>query len=347
MLARERRKQILEELKNKGSITVEWLQNKFHVARKIILRDLKQLEENGFLKRVNGGAVLPKNYETGIFLDKIPYAKAGSGEKLIVIFPPTHHLLWSVTVDAKSQVDGYKHFIPDGFTYYILGYDPRLPKNHSSESIAEDFAKIMKEHIGPATIMAVSYGGSVAIPFAALYPELTEKLILLVSTYGSSGEGVVFAKELIQLAEEGKSFTLQKEINGLYSNRILRNLFDLKTWKNWPALEKSMNPISTFINAYTHLIDSEESRKKYLSKIQAPTLVIGGSKDQFAPEGYYRETAELIPNAHLELFEGKTHTLPVERLFEIKKIIKNFLEVENDGRDIWNKILSKVERIIF
>ena len=63
-------------------------------------------------------------------------------------------------------------------------------------------------------------------------------------------------------------------------------------------------------------------------------MVIGGTKDQFASEEYYRKTAELIPNAHLELFEGKTHTVPVERLFEIKKIIKNFLHVKNDERDI-------------
>lgn len=287
------------------------------------------------------------DFETGTFLNKIPYAKAGSGEKKIVIFPPTHHLLWNVTLDAEGQVDGYKHFIPDGFTFYILGYDPHLPKNHSSEDIAADFAKIIKEHIGPATIMAVSYGGSVAIPFAALYPDLTKKLILIVSTYGSSGKGVEFAKELIQLAEEGKSFTLQKKINNLYSSKILRYLFEFKTWKNWGKLEKNMNPISTFINAYNHLIDTEESRKKYLSKIQAPTLIIGGSKDQFASEEFYRTTAELIPNAHLELFEGKTHTVPVERLFEIKKLIKNFLEVEIDERDLWNKILSKVERIIF
>ena len=288
-----------------------------------------------------------EDFETGIFLNKIPYAKAGSGEKKIVIFPPTHHLLWNVTVDAEEQVNGYKHFIPDDFTFYILGYDPNLPKNHSSEEIAADFANIIREHIGPATIMAVSFGGSVAIPFAALYPELTEKLILLVTTYGSSGKGVEFGKELIQLAKEGKSFTLQKKINNLYSSRVLRYLFDLKTWKNWSKLEKNMNPISTFINAYTHLFKTQESRKKYLSMIQAPTLVIGGTKDQFATEEYYLKTAELIPNAHLELFEGKTHTVPVERLFEIKKLIKNFLEVKKDERDIWNKILSKVQKIIF
>ncbi len=281
------------------------------------------------------------DFETGQFLNKIPYAKAGSGEKTIVIFPPTHHLLWNVTVDAEEQVNGYKHFIPDRFTYYILGYDPNLPKDHTSEQIAADFAQIIREYIGPSIIMAVSFGGSVAIPFAALYPELTEKLILLVSTYGSSGEGVKLAKELIKLAEEGKTFTLQKEINQLYSNRVLRLLFDLKTWKNWPKMERTMNPVSTFINAYNHLLETAEERKKYLPMIQSPTLIIGGTKDQFTSEEYYRTTAELIPNAHLELFEGKTHTVAVEKLFEIRNIIESFLEVDKEEKAIWSKILTR------
>lgn len=283
------------------------------------------------------------DYETGIFLNKIPYAKAGSGEKTIVIFPPTHHLLWSVINDAEEQVNGYKHFIPDGFTYYILGYDPNLPKDYTSEQIASDFAKIIREHIGPSIIMAVSFGGSVAIPFAALYPELVEKLILLVSCYGSSGTGVQLAKKLVKLAEEGKSFTLQKEINKLYSNRILQHLFDLKTWKNWSKMERTMNPISTFINAYNHILETNEDRKKYLPMIQAPTLIIGGTQDQFAPEEYYRTTAELIPNAHLELFEGETHTVPVEKLFEIRKIIESFLEADKDEKAIWSKIVEKTQ----
>lgn len=278
--------------------------------------------------------------ETGIFLDKIAYAKAGTGEKKVVIFPPTHHLMWNVLVDAEEQINGYKRFIPDDFTFYILSYDPNLPKNHSSESIAEDFAQIIRENIGPAAILALSYGGTVAIPFAALYPELTEKLILIVSAYGPSGSGIKFAEELVSLAKAGKVLTLERRIDDLYSNRVLRKFFKLKMWKNWPKMEESMNLISTFINAYENLLKTPIKRKNYLQMIQAPTLIIGGTHDQFSDEESYRITAELIPNAHLELFEGETHTLPVEKIFSVRKLIRNFLVTEKDTPNLWKHVLS-------
>ena len=272
----------------------------------------------------------PMNFETGIFLNKIPFAKAGSGSKKMVIFPPTHHLMWDIRVDAEDQIKGYKKFVPDEYTFYILGYNPLLPKNHTSETIAADFAQIIRDEIGSATIMAISYGGSIAIPFAATYPDLVEKLILIVTAYGTSGSGAEFASELVQLAKEGKIFTLERKIDDLYSNRVLRKLFKLKLWKEWAKKESTMNPISTFINAYEHLLASSEDRKKYLPAITAPTLIIGGTADQFASEEFYRTTAKLISNSHLELFEGETHTVIVEQFFAVRKLIRQFLDVDRD-----------------
>ncbi|WP_371805579.1 alpha/beta fold hydrolase [Candidatus Lokiarchaeum ossiferum] len=286
------------------------------------------------------------NFETGLFLKKIPYAKAGSGSKKLIIFPPTHHLMWDVRVDAEEQIKGYSRFVPEGYTFYILGYDPNLPKMHTSESIAADFAEIIKNNIGPATIMAVSYGGSIAFPFAATYPELVEKLILIVTAYGTSGSGAEFAEQLVKLAKEGKIFTLERKINDLYSNTIIRKLFKLKMWKDWAKKESTMNPISTFINAYEHLLATSEERRKYLSQISAPTLIIGGTADQFASEEYYRTTADLIPNSHLELFEGETHTVIVEQFFAVKKLIRQFLEVDQNTIRIIKNLSQKLAEMI-
>lgn len=287
------------------------------------------------------------NIETGIFLNKIPYAKAGSGPKNMIIFPPTHHLMWDVRVDAEEQVKGYRRFVPEGYTFYILGYDPHLPKNHTSESIAADFSQIIRDEIGSATIMAVSYGGSIAIPFAATYPDLVDKLILIVTAYGTSGAGAKLASDLVQLAKDGKIFTLERKINDLYSNRIIRKLFKLKMWKDWAKKESTMNPISTFINAYEHLLASSEDRKKYLSHISAPTLIIGGTADQFASEEFYRATDELINNSHLELFEGETHTVIVEQFFAVRKLIRQFLEVDRDTiqhiKELSHKMASMIK----
>ncbi len=286
------------------------------------------------------------DFETGLFLNKIPYAKTGHGEKRLILFPPTHHLLWNVMNDAEDQLKGYKRLIPPEFTLYILGYDPNLPPTHTSEAIAADFAEIIRKHIGPSTIMAVSFGGSVAIPFAALYPELVTKLILMVTTYGTSGSGLSLGEKLLTLANEGKIFTLEQQIDELYANTFMQKLMKMRTWKNWPKKERIMNPISTFINGYQHLVDTAEDRKKYLPKIQAPTLIIGGTEDQFASQKFYETTAELIPNAHLELFEGETHTVVIEKILSVRKIIRGFLIVEEDSISYIKKLSVAVPKIL-
>ncbi|MHA1584465.1 MAG: alpha/beta fold hydrolase [Promethearchaeota archaeon] len=270
--------------------------------------------------------IIPKlKYETGMFLGKIPYLKQGDGPKNLVIFPQTHHLMWRFPIDAESQARGMRFFVPEEYSLYILAYDPNLPKDHTSESIAADFAKIIREKIGPSVILAISYGGSIAIPFAALYPELTTKLILLVTSYGTSEAGIKFGEELLQLAKDGKTFTLRQQMDNLYANKLLSRIDKLNTWRSWPSKEKEMNPISTFINAYTYLLKTPTEREKYLSQIKAPTLIIGGTNDQFVSEEYYRKAAELIPNSHLKLYRGQTHMVVVEKFRSTRKIIKNFL----------------------
>ncbi|TXT66203.1 MAG: putative transcriptional regulator [Promethearchaeota archaeon] len=57
MLARERRNRIANLVKKQGSVTIEELTNMFDVSRITIWKDLKLLEEKGFLARVHGGAM--------------------------------------------------------------------------------------------------------------------------------------------------------------------------------------------------------------------------------------------------------------------------------------------------
>ncbi|QEE15838.1 alpha/beta fold hydrolase [Promethearchaeum syntrophicum] len=244
----------------------------------------------------------------------------------VIIFPPTKHLMWPVSLNGDSQIKSYRMFIPNEFPLYIISYDTHLPSDHTSESIARDFHEFLRDIVQePGIIMGISYGGSIAIPFAAMYPEWVNKLILMVSTYTVRGAGVELAKELLRLAKEGKPFTLKRKIEDLYHLKILRKIFQLQFWREWPDLEESMNPLSTFINAYSHLLNSPQSRKKYLSKIDAPTLIIGGTEDQFASVEDYEETRDLIPNAFLELYDGQTHTVPIEKIFDVSDIIKKFI----------------------
>ena len=57
MFAEERKEEIVKILKNKNSITVEELTNKFSVSKATIRNDLNELENKDFLKRTHGGAI--------------------------------------------------------------------------------------------------------------------------------------------------------------------------------------------------------------------------------------------------------------------------------------------------
>ncbi|WP_278261458.1 hypothetical protein [Nocardia sp. AG03] len=44
-----------------------------------------------------------------------------------------------------------------------------------------------------------------------------------------------------------------------------------------------------------------------LADITAPTLVIGGDRDEYYPTSTFRHTADGIPGAHLEIYPDTTH----------------------------------------
>jgi len=58
MLEYERLDRILEYMREKQTVTVKTLANRFYASEATIRRDLNELEHRGFIKRLHGGAVL-------------------------------------------------------------------------------------------------------------------------------------------------------------------------------------------------------------------------------------------------------------------------------------------------
>jgi pimeloyl-ACP methyl ester carboxylesterase len=56
-------------------------------------------------------------------------------------------------------------------------------------------------------------------------------------------------------------------------------------------------------------IEAEEAfdAEPDLHRVQAPTLVLGGTADQFYSEDLFRRTAAGIPNGRAVIFPGKGH----------------------------------------
>ena len=69
--------------------------------------------------------------------------------------------------------------------------------------------------------------------------------------------------------------------------------------------------------------------KVNLSKIAAPTLVVGGTEAPFYSADLFRETAEGIPNARLVLYEGMGHPAPGK---QFRQDMLRFMREDRIGR---------------
>lgn len=273
-----------------------------------------------------------KFLESGNFGRNYTYVKLEflpNSDNTLVIFPPSQELIFPIRINPWLQIKKYQSLIPKDVigNLYILGYDPQLTVETFLADIAEDFGEFIQDKIGPCTIAGISYGGGVAIPFASKFPELTQKLLLVVASYAMSDEGVDLCKKIIAHAKRGEMLQVQLIMASLIKNRLLSTYLKLSTHLRWNRLQYYLNPISTLVNAYTHNIKYNYGLKKYIDKIRAETLIIGGTKDQFFSVELYQELADAIKKSRLVLFENATHTVPVEKIFKVKKLVRDFLKI--------------------
>jgi len=250
-------------------------------------------------------------------------------DNTLVIFPPTQELIYPLRINPYLQINRYKALIPQNEVgnVYILGYDPQISVETFLADIAEDFGEFIQKRIGPCSIAGISFGGGVAIPFAAKFPELTKKLLLIVSSYAMSEQGLRLCQEVIDLTNNKDRFQAQIRLTCLVRNPLLKYLLRISTHLKWPRMQPYLNPPSAVVNAYTHLIKYNYGLKKYIHSIKAPTLMIGGTKDQFFSVELFQELANAIEDCETVLFKNATHAVPVEKIFKIKKLVKEFLKM--------------------
>ncbi|HEU6441745.1 MAG TPA: alpha/beta hydrolase, partial [Microvirga sp.] len=143
-------------------------------------------------------------FETGTFLSRIPFVKIGSGSDPIVVLNGGQAFVRRPT-PARAQRDARRiaRLLPSHRTVYVLGYDPAPPAGYSIDMIVSDVSRILRDEIGPASIMGISFGGFVATRLAADHPDLVKDLILMVSAHRFSEQGRRSVDRQLEYAWQG------------------------------------------------------------------------------------------------------------------------------------------------
>lgn len=208
-----------------------------------------------------------------------------------------------------------QHFCP---RYRVIAPDLRghgqseAPDSaYSLEEFVSDFRQILAvlEVSEPFILMAHSFGGPVALTFAATQPQCVSKLVLIAT-----------APEMY--------------IAPLY--RLLVTLplpMQLLEWLRTILAPRSYAPAFVIRRI---LIETILRWRGYdlLPTLSIPTLVIGGQWDMVVPMMLARKTATLLPHARLEIVPHARHLPHLERPDVVNRLLDRFLGVPASWRGV-------------
>jgi len=192
----------------------------------------------------------------------------------------------------------------------------RKPKQiaYALEDMADDGAGLL-DHLGieRAHIVGASMGGMIAQVFAARHPGRTLSMTSIMSTTGNRWKG--------QPALRAYPFFMAKPPKNKeqYIERLVK-LFGVVGSPGFERDEDELRELASTswdrghdpggLGRQLAAIITGEDRAPNLRRIQAPTLVIHGTKDKLVRKSGGKATAKAIPGARLLLVSGMGHDLP-------------------------------------
>lgn len=252
--------------------------------------------------------------------DTMHYVRFGRGSKSLVMLPGLGDGLTTVKGTALPMALLYRAYARE-YTVYMLSRKNHLVEGCTTRDMAHDLKLALDAlHIEKADLIGVSMGGMIAQHFAADYPERVSKLVLVVTSAGPNSTLKASVEEWITLAKLGDHTALMdSNVRSMYSVNYYRK-------NKWliPIMGRLTKPKSYarfLIQAQACL---HHNAMDSLSRITAPTLVIGGEQDHALGGDASHEIARAIPGAILKMYAEWGHAL-YEEAKDFHDVVLRFL----------------------
>jgi pimeloyl-ACP methyl ester carboxylesterase len=206
------------------------------------------------------------------------------------------------------------------------------------ESFAEDAHEVLREVGGPAVSVALSFGVQVALEHYKRYPNDVRALVLMCGVdghpldrigaaawlrRGAAGMMRGFSRggALARAALSAGRLALAKELAYL-SGGAHRELCPREVLDGVFAHTAAMDPLvaGRVVAAYF-----EHTAREVLPRIDVPTLILAGDRDQLTPVASAERMQRAIRGSQLVVYPGHSHLLLVERPDDVHAEIERFL----------------------
>ena len=254
------------------------------------------------------GPALPKPV-TGVFPNGMAYVRWGTGPKTLLFIPggPGNAAPGGMSM---RMLPLFRNLVEDGYTAWYVARKRDMPKGHTIADMADDYAGLVADEFGGKVdlVVGVSNGGMIGLFLAARHPERFGHVAIAVAGYEMSEEGKTLDHDFARLLSEGRS----GEAGALMVRSMAPGL-------RVPGAARVMGAVMGRIMAGdAHpsfasdvMVEAEAEvacdARDVLPAIPVPVLLVCGDGDLYFPKEVYEETARLIPDCALRMYEGAGH----------------------------------------
>lgn len=261
-----------------------------------------------------------KNGNLKIDETDMDYISFGNGKKKLVMIPGLGDGLKTAKGMAIPFAILYRSFAKD-YTVYVFSRKNRLDEGYTTRDMAKDLHKAMsKLGIERADIVGVSQGGMIAQYLAIDFPEVVNKLVLVVTLARQNDviQGVI--PTWIEMAHK-------EDYKGIMVDTAEKSYTEKRLKQYRPfyfMLGKVGKPkdFSRFLIMAKACMEHDSYNEIY--KIKAPTLVIGADCDKIVGGKASEEIAACINGSELKMYQGFGHGV-YEEAKDFNQVVLEYL----------------------
>jgi len=255
------------------------------------------------------GSAIPKPV-TGMFPNRMAYARWGSGPKTLLLIPGGPGNTVPSGMRLSMLLGATRPLVEDGYTVWAVARKQDMPKGHTMADMAEDYAGLIADEFGGKVdlVVGVSYGGVIGFHLAARHPDRFGHIAIVGAAYDANEQGKTLDYDFAKLLSEGR--------NGEAGALMLRFMApSLRV----PGVARVLGAVLVrLMYGETHpyfasdmMVEAEAEMafdaREVLPDIPVPVLLVCGDADMYIPKEVYEETARLIPDCTLRMYEGIGH----------------------------------------
>ncbi len=246
---------------------------------------------------------------TGVFPGGMAYVRWGTGSKTCLMLgggpgnamPRERFLSWLLRP--------YRPLLEEGYTIWMVTRKQNMPKGRTFADMADDYAQLIADEFGGKVDLVVGFstGGQIGFYLAARHPDRFGHIVIAVAGYADDEQAKKVLVPYARLAGEGRM------------DEAMASMFEVL----YPSLPRAVGRVlgkvqGRLMYGETHesfandvMVEAEAElacdARDVLPAISVPVLMVCGDRDEGFSKEVYEETARLIPDCTLRMYEGLGH----------------------------------------